>query len=112
MSPWESHEFDKLGNEIMLQISSEIDPIDSKEYKAMAHDIKEKRDERMKKLKDSMKATTSSIGYGRYLWNPVCLFPEIYACLCFLAATVGTLNHPKAILSNIHLFSIFMLHKA
>lgn len=77
---WESHCFDKLGNEILDQVVSEVDPNDPIAIRLLGSDTKEKRDERMKKLTENMKATTTHYGYGDYPWNPVSRFSEISAC--------------------------------
>ncbi len=71
MSTWEEDCFDKLGNEIMFQLVSEIDPIDAEAVKLLGHDTPDKREERMRKLKESMKAATTCFGYGDYPWNTV-----------------------------------------
>ena len=73
MSAWESEWFHKLGNEIMIQLTEEVDPTDPEELRLLGHDTQEKRNERMTKLKESMKATTACIDYGDYSWNPVSL---------------------------------------
>ena len=80
METWESDWFTKLGNEIMIQLVDEVDPIDPEALRLLGHDTKEKRDERMTNLKESMKATTTQVGYGNYPWNPVSLVPDIPAC--------------------------------
>lgn len=68
---WESREFNKLGNEILGQVVSEVDPIDPVAIRLLGDDTKEKRDERMKKVTENMKATTTRYGYGDYRWNSV-----------------------------------------
>lgn len=71
MSSWESRWFDNLGNEIMFQVMDEIDPIDPELVRRFGDDTKEKRDERMKNLVGTMRATTIRSSYGDYPWNPV-----------------------------------------
>ena len=80
MSAWESDWFHKLGNQIMFQLTDEVDPIAPEELKLLGHDTREKRDERMTKLKENMKATTARIDYGDYSWNPVSLTQGTPAC--------------------------------
>ena len=70
---WEIGWFNELGNEIMNDLVSEVDPSDQMALGLSSPDTKEKRDERMRKLKENMKATTTSFGYGDYPWDPVSL---------------------------------------
>ena len=78
---WESREFNKLGNEILDQVVSEVDPIDPMAITLLGDDTKEKRDERMKKLTENMKTTTTRYGYGDYSCNAVSGYTELLACL-------------------------------
>ena len=71
MSPWESDWFDKLGNEIMFDF--DLGPTDPKELSLLGPDAQDKRDERLMKLKENLKATTTHYGYGDYPWDPVSL---------------------------------------
>ena len=73
MHPWEIDWFEKLGNEIMLQLASEVDPTDPAKLRLLGHDTPEKRSERLKKVKDNTKARMSSIAYGDYHKNRVSL---------------------------------------
>lgn len=72
---WEKVEgcFDKLGNEITNELASEVDPYDPKDLRLLGHGTKDERDERLMKLKDNVKTTTSHLGYGDYSWDPVIL---------------------------------------
>ena len=104
MSRWESESFDNLGNEIMLQLSNQVDPIDPEQLKLLGHDTKEKRDERMMKLKIGMKAATSSINYGDYPWNPVSPCPEIPTYVLRYRASGASIS---CLPSTVHLLSFF-----
>lgn len=68
---WESYWFSKLGNDILDQLVSQVDPNDSMVIRVAGSDTREKRDERMNKLTEKMKATTTHNGYGDYPWNSV-----------------------------------------
>lgn len=68
---WESRAFNKLGNDILDQVVSEVDPIDPMAIRLLGDDTREKREERMKKLTENMKLTTTRYGYGDYSWNSV-----------------------------------------
>lgn len=70
MTAWESEWFDKLGTEIMLQFLAEVDPWDQNDLRLLGHDTKEKRDERMMKVKKDAEAATTDFGYGDYPWDP------------------------------------------
>lgn len=76
MTAWESEWFDKLGTEIMLQFLAEVDPWDQNDLRLLGHDTKEKRDERMMKVKKDAEAATTDFGYGDYPWDPVSLIKE------------------------------------
>ncbi len=69
MSPWESDWFHKLGNEIMFDF--DFGPIDPKELSLLGPDAQDKRDERLMKQKENLKARTTHFGYGDYPWDPV-----------------------------------------
>ena len=73
MTPWESDWFNQLGNQIMNQLVSEVDPSDPQELELLGDDTKEKRDKRMMMLKEDGKAATTGHGYGDYPWDPVSL---------------------------------------
>ena len=77
LNSWESEWFVKLGNEIMFQLVLEVDPLHPNELDGLGHDTREKRDERMRKLTESMKAGTTALSYGDYPWDPVSLISEI-----------------------------------
>lgn len=70
MALWESRWFDTLGNEIMEEVVSEVDPYKPEDLEFLGHDTPEKRKERMMNLKENMKATTSHVSYGEYPWDP------------------------------------------
>ncbi|CAD6572761.1 MAG: hypothetical protein ASARMPREDX12_005434 [Alectoria sarmentosa] len=70
MTPWESDWFNQLGNQIMNQLVSEVDPSDPQELELLGDDTKEQRDERMMMLKEDGKAATTGHGYGDYPWDP------------------------------------------
>lgn len=98
MSAWESDWFHKLGNQIMIQLADEVDPTDPEELRLLGHDTPEKRNERMTKLKENMKATTARIEYGDYRWNPVSLTQGMPACgtiLGFQAVSEGRVSDPS-----------------
>lgn len=78
INSWESRYFDKLGNDIMLQLLSEVDPWDPEDLRLLGNDTKDKRDERLTKVKDNMKAMASNFGYGDYPWDPVSTIPGIF----------------------------------
>ena len=82
MLSWESEWFHKLGNEIMLQLASEVDPIDAEKLKLLGRDTPQKRNERLTKVRESMKATTSRHAYGDYPWNAVSLALRLLAYSC------------------------------
>ena len=71
MAKWEARCFDKLGNDIMLQLAAEVDPWEPKDISALGRDTKAARDERMRALKQTMRAGTSSGSYGDYPWDRV-----------------------------------------
>ena len=73
MQLWEIGWFNKLGNEIMLQLIDKVDPTDLEKLKLLGDDTPEKRSERLKKAKDNTKTRMSSIAYGDYAGNPVSL---------------------------------------
>lgn len=73
MSQWESKWFDRLGNEIMDKLVSDVDPNDPKDIRALGQDTKDKRNERMRKLVEAGKATTTHSSYGDYPWDLVSL---------------------------------------
>ena len=77
---WESYWFSKLGNDILHQIDSEVDPHDSMAIRVVGNDTRVNRDERMKELIEMMKATTTRYRYGDYPWNTVSRYSGIYAC--------------------------------
>lgn len=81
MNEWEAASFNKLGNDIMEKLTSEVDPTDPKEIMLLGHDTKDKRDERMTKLKENMKAATTDFDYGRYPWDPVSQVQEYLSAL-------------------------------
>ncbi len=91
MNTWENDCFNKLGNEIMFELVSEVDPIDAEALKLLGHDTPDKREERMRKLKESMKASTARFDYGDYPWNAVS--PTRNSCLqcrdCVLKQGLG-----------------------
>ena len=78
--------FDDLGNEIINQLVSEVDPSDPRGLELLGHDTKEKRDERMVRLKQSMKATTTDVRYGDYPWNQV---SQTLETTTYLGAIIG-----------------------
>ena len=90
MQPWVSDLFTKLGNEIMLQLASEVDPTDPEELELLGHDTPEKRGERLKKLKDNMKAKLSQLDYGDYPWNLVSLALRLQPAVPSLAFYFGS----------------------
>ena len=71
MATWEACCFDKLGTDIMLQVAAQVDPWEPEGISALGHDSKAARDERMRDLKKTMRAGTSSAGYGDYPWDRV-----------------------------------------
>ena len=71
MAKWETRCFDKLGNDIMLQLVAEVDPWEPSDISALREDTKEARDERMRSLKETMRARSTSWGYGDYPWDHV-----------------------------------------
>ena len=71
MAGWESCCFDKLGNDIMLQVVAEVDPWEPKDIIALGRDTKAARDERMKAVKETMRAASTTSGYGDYFWDRV-----------------------------------------
>lgn len=77
---WEGDLYDKLGNEMMIQIAAEVDPIDPEKLRLLGHDTREKHDERMRRLNEDMEATTTRISYGDYPWNPVSPTLGVPAC--------------------------------
>lgn len=88
MALWESRWFDTLGNEIMEEVVSEVDPYKPEDLEFLGHDTPEKRKERMMNLKENMKATTSHVSYGEYPWDPVSLNSGMSACL--IGALLGS----------------------
>lgn len=86
MDGWESGWFNKLGTEIMLQLLSEVDPWDPNDLRLLGHDTKEKRDERMMKVKKDAEAATTDFGYGDYPWDPVSLNTRMFVCF-YVAGT-------------------------
>ena len=73
MQSWEIDWFQKLGNDIMLQLHFEVYPTDPEKLKLLGPDTPEKQSERLKKIKDNMKAKMSRHAYGDYPWNSVSL---------------------------------------
>ena len=71
MAKWEARCFKDLGNFIMLQLMAEVDPWKSKDIRALGNDSKEARDKRMRVVKETMRARTTSGGYGDYPWDRV-----------------------------------------
>lgn len=69
MAEWEALCFDNLGNDIMSQLAAEVDPGEPEDIIALGHDSKAARDERMRDLKRTMRARTSSRCYGDYPWD-------------------------------------------
>ena len=92
MKPWESDWLHKLGNEILIKCETDVTPTDPKKIELLGHDTEEKQKERMRKLKEGMKATTLRFAYGEYPWNLVSL------ALAFLPA--GPLLDCPAILGE------------
>ena len=90
MHPWEIDWFNKLGNEIMLQLASEVDPTDPAKITLLGHDTPEKRSDRLKKVKDNTKARMSSIAYGDYPGNPVSLALRHQPAVPSLASYLGS----------------------
>ena len=90
MQSWEIEWFDKLGNEIMIQLLDEVDPTDPEKLKLLDHDTPEKRSERLKKLTDNMKAKMSRSAYGDYPWNLVSLALELQPAVPSLASYFGS----------------------
>ena len=79
LKAWERRWFDKLGNEIMNTVVSEVDPQDQMALRLSCPESKDNRDERMMKLKEVMKAATTGYGYGDYPWDPVSLNSKMSA---------------------------------
>lgn len=92
MAAWEVCWFDKLGNEIMDDVVSEVDPYDPEDLELLGEDTPEKRNERMKNLKENMKASTAYISYGEYPWDPVSLSSGISARAVWSATFPFTLQ--------------------
>ena len=55
----------------MAQVVAEVDPSEPKDVIALGHDTKAARDERMRVVKETMQAASTSSGYGDYHWDRV-----------------------------------------
>ena len=73
MQSWEINYFDKLGEEIMVELINEVYPTDPEKIKTLGHDTPEKRSKRLEKVKNNMRARKSPAAFGDYPWNSVSL---------------------------------------
>ena len=79
LQPWESKCFKSLGNEILYQMECQVGPKYPVESNVSGYHSRKKHDERMERLKESMKANTTYFSYGDYPWDIVSLTSGISA---------------------------------
>ena len=71
MAKWKARCFDDIGNSIMLQVAAEVDPWEPDDIRALGKDTKSSRNKRMRDLKETMRARSTSGCYGDYPWDRV-----------------------------------------